>query len=29
VERRNRQTWKLAEAIARAGETALSIIDHA
>jgi futalosine hydrolase len=29
VERRNRQTWKLAEAITRAGETALSIIEHA
>jgi futalosine hydrolase len=29
VERRNRQTWKMANAISRAGETALSIIEHA
>jgi futalosine hydrolase len=29
VERRNRQTWKMADAISRAGETALSIVEHA
>jgi len=29
VEPRNRRNWKLAEAITRAGETALSILEHA
>jgi len=29
VERRNRHAWKMAEAITRAGEAALSIIEHA
>jgi futalosine hydrolase len=29
VETRNRQAWKMAEAISRAGETAVSILDHA
>jgi futalosine hydrolase len=29
VEKRNRASWKVAEAIARLGETALSILEHA
>jgi futalosine hydrolase len=29
VELRNRQAWKMADAISRAGETALRILEHA